>query len=92
MNYAHLLSSFVVHWRWSCLSYVCLSLIARRNQDERNLQEWETTEVPFEKLDGGVFFNYPQDNADQVTITTQDLNCLAPEEFLNDNIIDFYIK
>lgn len=35
---------------------------------------------------------YPQNDPDAVTITQKDLKILKPFEFLNDTIIDFYIK
>jgi sentrin-specific protease 7 len=35
---------------------------------------------------------YPQNDPDAVTITQKDIRILDPSEFLNDTIIDFYIK
>ncbi|XP_024531958.1 probable ubiquitin-like-specific protease 2B isoform X2 [Selaginella moellendorffii] len=35
---------------------------------------------------------YPQDDPDPVTITSNDIDLLRPSAFLNDTIIDFYIK
>lgn len=35
---------------------------------------------------------YPTDNHDSVTIHNSDLDTLEPQEYLNDTIIDFYIK
>jgi Ulp1 family protease len=35
---------------------------------------------------------FPQNDPDAVTITQKDIQRLKPKEFLNDTIIDFYIK
>jgi sentrin-specific protease 7 len=35
---------------------------------------------------------YPEGDPDAVTITQKDIKILKPFEFLNDTIIDFYIK
>ena len=39
-----------------------------------------------------MLFVYPPNESDQVTIYGRDLKCLEPEEYLNDNIIDFYLQ
>ena len=46
-------------------------------------------EQAIEAFEGLVF---PQDDPDAVTITRKDIRILKPLEFLNDTIIDFYIK
>ena len=35
---------------------------------------------------------FPPDSPHPVTVFRADLKCLAPEEYLNDNILDFYLK
>lgn len=35
---------------------------------------------------------FPQDDPDAVTITRKDVEVLRPMGFLNDTIIDFYVK
>jgi Ulp1 family protease len=37
-------------------------------------------------------FHFPANDPDAVTISTSDLGRLEPQEFLNDTLIDFYIK
>jgi len=38
------------------------------------------------------FCQYPPDGAGNVSVTNEDYNCLEAEQFLNDVIIDFYLK
>ena len=38
------------------------------------------------------FCQYPPDMAGNVSVTNEDYNCLEAEQFLNDVIIDFYLK
>jgi len=38
------------------------------------------------------YCQYPPDGAGNVSITNEDYNCLEAEQFLNDVIIDFYLK
>ena len=41
----------------------------------------------------GLRFVYPQDRVGRtVEVTAEDLNRLEPEEFLNDTVIDFYLR
>ena len=42
--------------------------------------------------DNEVMVMYPQDSTHPVTIIRADLKCLMPEEYLNDSILDFYLK
>merc|ERR1712106_638966 len=38
------------------------------------------------------YCQYPPDGAGMVSVTNEDYNCLEAEQFLNDVIIDFYLK
>merc|ERR1719495_2588488 len=38
------------------------------------------------------YCQYPPDGAGNVSVTNEDYNCLEAEQFLNDVIIDFYLK
>ena len=38
------------------------------------------------------YCQYPPDMAGNVSVTNEDYNCLEAEQFLNDVIIDFYLK
>jgi hypothetical protein len=44
------------------------------------------------KKDDELLFNYPPGEKHPVPVYRSDLKCLAKYEFLNDNIIDFYLK
>lgn len=45
-----------------------------------------SSDEPFEDI------VYPEGDPDAVTISTRDIELLQPETFINDTIIDFYIK
>lgn len=44
------------------------------------------------KTEDNLLFSYPPDDNHPVTIYESDRKCLKPLEFLNDNIVDFYLK
>ncbi len=78
---------------------IFLNCAGRRNQDKKKIVERELEEFvapiekqnvvkckKFEKL------VYPVGDVDAVTITVKEVEILESTAFLNDNIIDFYMK
>lgn len=76
-----------------------MNCAGRKNQDKKKLVERELDEVVpgigkknvvnskiFEKL------VYPANDVDAITITVKEVEILESTAFLNDNIIDFYMK
>jgi len=48
--------------------------------------------VPGQEQQVVKYCQYPPDGAGMVSVTNEDYNCLEAEQFLNDVIIDFYLK
>ncbi|OWZ02455.1 hypothetical protein PHMEG_00025975 [Phytophthora megakarya] len=64
-------------------------VLARRREDEKLKRR------KMEKRRNEVLVNYPYDGSDtsgRISVTLGDVDRLVPGEFLNDNIIDFYLR